>query len=131
MLLKLGIIKFNIMASIIDSDVADLIAAGGLLLFTGGEVGASDSIVEIISKFGVVAVLWYWLKDMKGQMRTLLATFDKETNEIREHYDKVIAELRTEHNDYKDRLDKQLDQRTKEVTDLNEKIFELTKNNDN
>ena len=112
----------------INSDVTDLIAASGLFLFTGADVTSTDTVFEIISKFGVVAVLWYWLKDMKGQMHSLLKTFDKETNEIREHYDKVITELRSEHTDYKDRLDAQLNLRAEEVRDLNNKLHEINSN---
>jgi len=44
--------------------IPDVLALSGLFLFTGAEVGIENTILEIISKFGVVAVLWYWLQNM-------------------------------------------------------------------
>ena len=38
--------------------IPDVLALSGLFLFTGAEVGIENTILEIISKFGVVAVLW-------------------------------------------------------------------------
>ena len=37
--------------------IPDVLALSGLFLFTGAEVGIENTILEIISKFGVVAVL--------------------------------------------------------------------------
>jgi len=110
-----------------DTGYTDALAATGLLLFTGADISATDNIIEVISKLGVVGVLWYWLKDMKEQMKLLLETFDTETNEIREHYGKLIDDMKEEHVDYKNRIDKQLKHRTTEVGNLNNKIYELTK----
>ena len=37
----------------------------GMLLLTGTDAFLNEStIFEILSKFGVIAVLWYWLKDL-------------------------------------------------------------------
>lgn len=109
----------------LDSDIVDLTAAAGFLLFTGADVGASDTIFEIISKFGVVAVLWYWLRDIKSQMKDQLIVFKEETTEIREHHDKIIEELKEEHKDYKDRIDKQINQSNEEKLSLQNKLYDI------
>jgi hypothetical protein len=51
-----------------------------------------STIFEILSKFGVVAVLWYWLKDLKNQLKEQLGEFRDETKEIRTHYDKLMQD---------------------------------------
>jgi hypothetical protein len=51
------------------SIIPDIMALSGLFLFTGAEISIENTIFEIISKFGVVAVLWYWLQNMKGQIK--------------------------------------------------------------
>jgi hypothetical protein len=42
-------------------DIADFLATGGLL-FTGTDITAIDSIIKIISNFGVVAALTLFYK---------------------------------------------------------------------
>jgi hypothetical protein len=106
-------------------DIADSLAAGGLLLFTGADITATDSIIEIISKFGVVAVLWYWLKDMKSQMKTLTVTFDKETDEIRTHYEKIIIKIREEHRSDLEKYDTKLEKKDLEKDNLQNKLYNL------
>jgi hypothetical protein len=81
---------------------------GGLLLFTGTEalLDNSSSIIELLSKFGVIAVLWYWLKDLKDQLKSQLTEFRGEAKEIREHYDKILESKSNDFKDYQDRIDK-------------------------
>ncbi len=111
-----------------DAGYVDALVGGSFLLFTGAEVVASDTVIELLSKFGVVAVLWYWLKDMKDRVSELLKTFDTENKEMRDHYDKIITGLKEEHRDYKDRVDKQLEHRVIEIHELNKTIQDLTVN---
>ena len=106
-------------------DMADSLAAGGLLLFTGADISATDSIIEIISKFGVVAVLWYWLKDMKSQMKTLTQTFDKETDEIRTHYEKIIVKIRDDHRVDLEKSNQRLEKKELEKENLQNKLYSI------
>ena len=65
----------------------------GMLLLTGTDAFLNEStIFEILSKFGVIAVLWYWLKDLKEQLKQQLGEFRDETKEIRTHYDKLMQD---------------------------------------
>jgi hypothetical protein len=107
------------------------IAAGVLMLaFTGTEMlGGEMAIVEIISKFGVVAVLWFWLRDLKKQLKDQLLTFDKETNEIRKHYDKILEDKNKEFVDYKNRMDFQLSEKNTFIKDLQKNILDKENNN--
>ena len=103
---------------------ADLIAGAGMLLFTGAEaLMDSPQIFEILSKFGIIAVLWFWLKDLKNQMKDQLKAFDKETDEIRSTYDKILNQRVSEHNDYKNRIDQQLIDKDKMILELQSKIL--------
>lgn len=111
-----------------DAGYVDGIVGGSFLFLTGAEVVASDTVIELLSKFGVIAVLWYWLKDMKDRVSELLKTFDTENKEMRDHYDKIIGGLKDEGRDYKDRMDKQLEQRVIEIHELNKRLHELTVN---
>ena len=42
-----------------NNTIIDIGAATGLFLFTGAEVGLESTAFDIISKFGVIAVLWF------------------------------------------------------------------------
>jgi hypothetical protein len=65
----------------------------GMLFLTGTDVFLTEStIFEILSKFGVIAVLWYWLRDLKAQLKEQLGEFRDETKEIRTHYDKLMQD---------------------------------------
>jgi hypothetical protein len=101
------------------------IAAGALLLaFTGTEmIGGDLAIIEILSKFGVVAVLWFWLRDLKRQLKDKRLTFDKETNEIRKHYDNILEDKNKEFIDYKDRMDRQLADKESFIKDLQTRVL--------
>jgi hypothetical protein len=111
-----------------DTGYVDAIAGGSFLLLTGTEVMASDTIIELISKFGVIAVLWFWLKDMKDQVKALTKIYEKENNEAREHSEKMLTSIKEEYKDYKDRSDKQLEQASRERDELHKRIQELTVN---
>lgn len=112
-----------------DHNLTDLLAGGCLFLFTGVEIASTEStIIELVSKLGVIAVLWYWLRDLKAQMKDQLTMFDKETNEIRVHYDKIIADKNTEFTDYKDRMGGQLKEREEYIQKLQDKLLDLPSN---
>lgn len=89
------------------SIIPDLITVTGLFLFTGTDALLQDSTVfELLSKFGVVAVLWYWLKDLKKQLNVQIGEFRGEAEEIRKHYDKILDSKSADFKDYQDRIDK-------------------------
>ena len=111
-------------------NLTDLLAGGGLFLFTGVDIASTEStILELVSKLGVIAVLWYWLRDLKSQMKEQLTTFDKETNEIRNHYDKIIVDKTTEFIDYKDRIGDQLKEREEYIQKLQDRLLDNTPSN--
>lgn len=121
------------------ADSFDVAIGAGLLLFTGAEIATPSTIVEIISKFGVIAVLWYWIQDMKKSMKEqlmifkestarMLDAFDKETDEIRKHYDRIADDSRKDYNDYKDRWDSSLKSKEEEVKELHKQMIDLYRN---
>lgn len=83
-----------------DSNITDLAVGSFFLLFTGADLGIESNILEIISKFGVIAVLWFWLKDMRRQMK-----------ELRDEHKEQVKTLNDMYEDYKNRIDKQLKNR--------------------
>jgi hypothetical protein len=92
-------------------NITDGLFCSGLLFLTGTDVIMTEStIFEILSKFGVVAVLWYWLRDLKSQLKNQLTEFRDETKEIREHYDRLMVDKTYDLKDHKDRIDKLLNE---------------------
>lgn len=79
------------------NNITDAAVGSILLMFTGAEFGIESEIFKIISNFGVIAVLWFWLKDMRKQM-----------NDLREEHREQIKTLNNIYQDYKDRLDKNI-----------------------
>lgn len=128
---------------------ADSLLAGGMVLLTGLDVGVDSGILDIISKLGVIAVLWFWIRDMKSQITTqmdsndkkiselvtsydkkiseLTAAFDKETNEIREHYRISRAEERQVYDGYLTRVDASRTKIEEENKQLKDQIFLILK----
>jgi septal ring factor EnvC (AmiA/AmiB activator) len=99
-------------------DVTDIFAAGWLFLFTGADVAGGsalgpDTILEIISKFGVVAVLWYWLKDMKNQLK-----------ENKTSYNTMVKEIKEDHKEEREKLMEQIERKDEEIENLHNKLFE-------
>lgn len=90
------------------SIIPDIAALSGLFLFTGAEVTIENTIFEIISKFGVVAVLWFWLKDMKSQIKDQLTTFSQETELLRQEHKNTLHEFQEVHKEHKELLNEQL-----------------------
>jgi len=43
-----------------NGNLTDVFAGAGLLLFQAAEIPLDSTIFEIVSKLGVVAVLWFW-----------------------------------------------------------------------
>jgi hypothetical protein len=90
------------------SIIVDVAAFSGLFLFTGAEVAIESTIFEIISKFGVVAVLWFWLKEMKEQMKVQSKDFYQETEKLRQEHKNTMHEFQEIHKEHKDLLTEQL-----------------------
>jgi hypothetical protein len=77
------------------SNITDATIGTVLFLFTGAELGIENEILKIISNFGVVAVLWFWLTDLRKQMK-----------ELREENKEQFKILNSVYEDYKKRIDK-------------------------
>lgn len=90
------------------SVIPDIAALSGLLLFTGAELSIESAIFEIISKFGVVAVLWFWLKEMKEQMKEQSKDFYQETEKLRNEHKNTMHEISEIHKEHKESLVDQL-----------------------
>ena len=90
------------------SVIPDIMALSGLLLFTGAELSIEGAIFEIISKFGVVAVLWFWLKEMKEQMKEQSKDFYSETEKLRTEHRNTMHEFQEIHKEHKELLADQL-----------------------
>lgn len=105
-----------------NNSLIDISAAAGLFLFTGAEVGIESTVFEVISKFGVVAVLWFWLRDMKIQMKDQLTTFSTETEKLRVDHDKNLKEVSEIHKDFRDRMEKQITVKDEQIKILQDKL---------
>jgi hypothetical protein len=90
------------------SVIPDMMALSGLFLFTGAEVSVEGAIFEIISKFGVVAVLWFWLREMKEQMKEQSKDFYSETEKLRQEHKNTMHEFQEIHKEHKELLTDQL-----------------------
>lgn len=98
-----------------NGNIVDIAVGAVFLLFTGTESLTIDSqILEIISKFGVIAVLWFWLRDMRSQIRIMSKSFENETKEIREDHDRQVKLLLDQQKEYNERIDKILKQNKNE-----------------
>lgn len=105
-----------------NNSLIDISAAAGLFLFTGAEVGIESTVFEIISKFGVVAVLWFWLRDMKIQMKEQLTTFSTETEKLRVEHQGNLKEVSEIHKDFRDRMEKQITVKDEQIKTLQDKL---------
>ena len=104
------------------SIIPDIAALSGLLLFTGAEVSVEGAIFEIISKFGVVAVLWFWLREMKDQMKEQSKDFYSETEKLRQEHKNTMNEFQQLNNEHKELLVKQLENKDDIIKLLQNKI---------
>ena len=75
-------------------NIVDVVSGASLFLFTGGIISEVE-IIQMISGFGVPAVLYFWLRDTKEQMKELNSTFLKEQQNIREDHHKHLEEVKT------------------------------------
>lgn len=90
-----------------NGNLVDIAVGAVFLLFTGTESLTIDSqILEIISKFGVIAVLWFWLRDMRSQIRVMSKSFEAETKEIREDHERQVRLLLDQQKEFNERIDK-------------------------
>jgi hypothetical protein len=105
-----------------NNSLIDISAAAGLFLFTSTEVGIESTVFEIISKFGVVAVLWFWLRDMKIQMKEQLTTFSTETEKLRIEHQGNLKEVSEIHKDFRDRMEKQITVKDEQIKTLQDKL---------
>lgn len=118
-------------------DIVDGIVGSSLLLFTGTEAAMDGgSILELISKFGVVAVLWFWLKDMRKQIKEqsdkseerhtkLVQTFEQETDELRESYEKIIDKMTDEYHVYSSKMEEIFKEQRNELKSLSDRICDI------
>lgn len=104
------------------SVIPDFMALSGLFLFTGAEVSVEGAIFEIISKFGVVAVLWFWLREMKDQMKEQSKDFYAETEKLRQEHKNTMHEFQEIHKEHKELLTKQLENKDDIIKLLQNKI---------
>jgi hypothetical protein len=105
-----------------NNSLIDISAAAGLFLFTSTEVGIESTVFEVISKFGVVAVLWFWLRDMKIQMKEQLTTFSTETEKLRVEHQTNLKEVSEIHKDFRDRMEKQITVKDEQIKTLQDKL---------
>jgi hypothetical protein len=121
-----------------DFNIVDGLVAGSLLLFTGTEtaVDTSGSALELISKFGVIAVLWFWLRDMRKQIAEqtiksdarhdkLIETFKIETDELRDNYDKIIDKMTQEYHTYSNKIEEILKEQRTDMRNINDRLHEI------
>jgi hypothetical protein len=111
--------KTNVMDK---SLIPDVLAISGLFLFTGAEVGIENTILEIISKFGVVAVLWYWLQNMKTQIKEQMTHFSVETEMLRKEHKETLTDFHEIHKEHKDLMKQQIEVKDQVIRDLQSKI---------
>jgi uncharacterized coiled-coil DUF342 family protein len=102
--------------------IPDVLAISGLFLFTGAEVGIENTILEIISKFGVVAVLWYWLQNMKTQIKEQMTHFSVETEMLRKEHKETLTDFHEIHKEHKDLMKGQIEVKDQIIRDLQSKI---------
>jgi hypothetical protein len=102
--------------------IPDVLAISGLFLFTGAEVGIENTILEIISKFGVVAVLWYWLQNMKTQIKEQMTHFSVETEMLRKEHKETLTDFQEIHKEHKDLMKQQIEVKDQVIRDLQSKI---------
>ncbi len=103
------------------SVLPDIAALSGLFLFTGAELSIENAIFEIISKFGVVAVLWFWLREMKGQMKEQMKSFTDETTELRKEHKDTILTFDNLHKEHQQQLKQQLESKDEMIKQLQKK----------
>jgi hypothetical protein len=103
------------------SVISDIAAATGLFLFTGVEVGIETTIFEILSKFGVVAVLWFWLREVKSQMKEQLTTFSTQTEGLRKEHKETLLDFKDMHKDNNELLMEQLKSKDEIIKALQDK----------
>ena len=135
-----------------DNSIIDFVVGPALILLTGTDIIAGDfSFLDIISKFGVVAVIWFWLQetkkllikredDAKVQLSKQEDLFDKkltelnqlfkeENTEIRSQYEKMTAMIVEQHKEYTNRIDNMVKEKSDENRVLQEKLLDLADKN--
>lgn len=85
---------------IMGNNLTDAMVGSFLLMFTGAEIGIETEVFKIISNLGVIAVLWFWLKDMRKQM-----------NDLRSEHKEQVKTLNDIYQDYKNSIDKLIDKK--------------------
>jgi hypothetical protein len=123
--------------------ITDIIAGAGLFLFTSTDIVTSNGFeiapINAIMQVGVVAVLWFWLRDNKllfqkqtdkceEQYEDLKKTFEKEVDEQRRHYNEWIEILKTEHVQDSQTLAKVLEEQKEEIKIIQNKLFDTISN---
>jgi hypothetical protein len=90
-------------------DIVDGLVGGSFLLLTGTEVALDPgSMLEVLSKFGMIGILWFWLKDMRKQIDQqtikfeerqdkMLKVFEDETKSLKENHEKIVDKINMDH----------------------------------
>jgi len=116
----------------------DGLAGVGLLAFTMGEtLFSGEGILELLTKFGTLAVLWFWLRDTKEQMQKQADNFAKQSTDttdkflqelrgIREANEKSISKLSEDHKVHSEFQNKLIDELQEDIKVMRDKIMSLT-----
>jgi len=120
--------------------ISDIIAGAGLLLFTGTDIAVTSGFefapLSAIMQVGVIAVLWFWLKDNKNlfqsqskeckeQYQDLKVTFEKEVSDQRKHYQEMIDTMKKEHLENTNNFIKLLQEQKQETNGLRDDLKNL------
>ena len=118
-----------------DFSTVDGLLTAGLFLYTGTDIlGTEGSFFDLLSKFGVVAVLWYWLLDTKKMMKdqtkafeerlqTVIKAFEKESLDTRQDYEKLIEQLKENSEQQSKLLLDLLSENREELKEMKNKLF--------
>lgn len=76
------------------------------------DIANSQLLIEVLTKLGVVGILWLWLKDTKKQNKELREEFNKEHEQTRKHYDQILIEKDKTLKEHKELIEKLLKNKT-------------------
>lgn len=85
---------------------SELLIGTSLLMLTGADILSNEGLLEIISKLGVVAVLWMWLKDMKKQLKEQQEERKAEISELRTHYQSIFDDLKDQQQNHQSNIER-------------------------
>ena len=75
-----------------------------------GNISGIESLaIDVISKFGVIAVLWYWLRQVQSQMKTQSINFQEQIDSLYEKHKEEVERLSLSHKEEVERLTSMFD----------------------